>query len=72
MLARAIASSLREADIEPILVYEPHGAASGLRRFLRDYAGRGEALMVSGASLVVRALMARLSSSIDDLTPWRG
>ena len=68
-LARALASSLRETDIEPILVYEPHGAASGLRRFLRDYAGRSEALMVSGASLIVRALMERLSSSIDDLIP---
>ncbi|MDF2617397.1 MAG: hypothetical protein K0S00_56 [Xanthobacteraceae bacterium] len=69
MLARALASSLRETDIEAVLVYEPHGASSGLRRFLRDYAGRGEALMVSGASLIVRALMERLSSSIDDLTP---
>lgn len=69
VLARAIADSLREADIEPALVYEPHGAASGLRRFLRDYAGRGDALMVSGTSLIVRALMARLSAGLDDLTP---
>lgn len=69
VLARAIASSVREADIEPVLLYEPHGAPSGLRRFRHDYAGRGDALMVSGASLIIRALMARLSAGLDDLIP---
>jgi putative tricarboxylic transport membrane protein len=69
VLAQAIASSVREADIEPVLVYEPHGAVSGLRRFLHDYAGRGDALMTSGTSLIVRALRARFSADFDDLIP---
>lgn len=68
-LARAIADGLRKDDVDSKLVYEPAGTDIGLPRFIRDFAGHGDTLMVSGLGMIGTALMGRLSASLDQLVP---
>lgn len=68
-LARAIGLCLSENRIPTILAHDPRGGPVGLLRFVDDFPGEDDALLVGSYSIIGSALLAGLAVNLNDLTP---
>lgn len=68
-LGQAIGLCLGENRVATTLTHDPRSGAAGLVPFVSDFAGRDDALILGGYSMIGAAILARLPVNLNNLSP---